>query len=466
MFDFFKRSRKFIGGKNKTPSSHSPIPLALRRLKESGGLKLMSKLSDAEIITLHNTGQVVTVPAGRRFIEQGKEEQVFYIIIKGKVRIVKDYLDQQIELSFLGEGDCVGEIAFVRRAKRVASAYAAEPTTLMMFDQKRLKLIPPQLRLKINEFLLELSYYREEDISKREVVLNNKNSVLISQFTDKILAPSVHYRDSEMIKGIIESIPTLPLYVNELLSQLIDYGASKDEVIRNIEKDPSLVAILLRRVNSAFFNLEQKVDNIQHALMLLGYAQVYDLVLESGVKKSMPNDAEFQQLQEHSFGMSVIAYEIALLCCPKRAMLCSTLGILHDIGKSVLLLLERKYPTLNTVISLIDPNQVGAMLLSAWNLPERITQVLEYQDYPRYIAIDRIPGEIREDVVVLHVAHLCVEFLEGKRREEVPELCFDDYIQALTGQKEETVLSFLKHKLVPGLRKRKENLPESLRKLL
>ena len=116
-----------------------------------------------------------------------------------------------------------------------------------------------------------------------------------------------------MIQKIVKSIPRLPMYTGKLTTMLNDEKVSVSEVVELVRQDPSLVASILKTVNSAYYGRLNKIEDFQRAVLLLGFNQVYQLVLDSSLRGIMPDTPEFNELQFHSFLISLIGFEISQL---------------------------------------------------------------------------------------------------------------------------------------------------------
>lgn len=67
-----------------------------------------------------------------------------------------------------------------------------------------------------------------------------------------------------------ELVPRVPAVIPQLLRSLRDEGTSAGELARQVSQDVSLVAEVIREVNSSYYGASAKVGNIEGALMLLG----------------------------------------------------------------------------------------------------------------------------------------------------------------------------------------------------
>jgi HD-like signal output (HDOD) protein len=67
-----------------------------------------------------------------------------------------------------------------------------------------------------------------------------------------------------------ELVPRVPAVIPQLLRSLRDEAMSGAELARQVAQDASLVAEVIREVNSSYYRAASKVTNIEGALMLLG----------------------------------------------------------------------------------------------------------------------------------------------------------------------------------------------------
>jgi len=67
-----------------------------------------------------------------------------------------------------------------------------------------------------------------------------------------------------------ELVPRVPAVIPQLLRSLRDEGTSAGELARQVGQDVSLVAEVIREVNSPYYRASTRITNIEGALMLLG----------------------------------------------------------------------------------------------------------------------------------------------------------------------------------------------------
>ncbi|MCP4412094.1 MAG: HDOD domain-containing protein, partial [Gammaproteobacteria bacterium] len=159
----------------------------------------------------------------------------------------------------------------------------------------------------------------------------------------------------------------------------------------------------LQLVNSAFFALPRKITDPQQAAVFVGLETLKSLVLSIHVFSSLSEDAalsEFSLMKmwSHSLRTSRLAGDIARAAHADRKVVEEAMiaGMLHDIGKLVLLEVPRQY---KEVIELIETTgcdssdaeyaimktshaELGAYLLGLWGLPDTVVESVAFHHDP------------------------------------------------------------------------------------
>ena len=141
--------------------------------------------------------------------------------------------------------------------------------------------------------------------------------------------------------------PLLPQTLTEAVDLLADPDRIEaDHVITMVERDPVLLAQLLKSVNSAYYGLGRTVTSPARAVMLLGPVAVVGLVAGMSLTRLRATDspaaaAASGRVVRHSLATAFLAQRLVEDTDPARRAAQSgeayTAGLLHDFGKLVLL---------------------------------------------------------------------------------------------------------------------------------
>ena len=202
------------------------------------------------------------------------------------------------------------------------------------------------------------------------------------------------------IVGSLRSIPSLPSLYDELTAALRTDNISLGKVERIISKDVAMAAKILQLANSAFIGARGRVSSLLQAVSLIGTEAVRHLVLSVNVFSQLDRNSNIADylpaLWDHSVTVASLAQRIATSeGCPKALVEESlTAGLLHDVGKAVLLAgMPGKYRHIleinpSALISLeleylgCTHAQVGAYLMSLWGLPTPLVHTVAFHHRP------------------------------------------------------------------------------------
>ena len=122
---------------------------------------------------------------------------------------------------------------------------------------------------------------------------------------------------------------------------------------------------------------------------------------------------------------------------------------MHNIGDSLALLVRKTGPEVAALVDSVDSPALGAAVLAAWRLPERVYRVVERQDQPGFL----LPAELdahAADIGVLYVARACHDALLGRG---APMANVSEYM-AWLGLGETSVASSVEHDTAGAREKR------------
>lgn len=212
----------------------------------------------------------------------------------------------------------------------------------------------------------------------------------------------------DVIRKRINACPKLGSLqsINRALSDLVHSEQSlNSQIAEIIRKDPSLAARLLRMVNSVYFGLSTRINNIEEAVFFLGLRQIRELSMATPVieeLEKLQGDASgtlpWKDLWSHSIGTAIVTRDI--LASTSLQIDDDTdylVGLLHNVGKVVIatafpdelrLLMTRVARTPTEFCRFEretigwDHARIGAYFLSRHQISEEIITAILYHNEP------------------------------------------------------------------------------------
>jgi HD-like signal output (HDOD) protein len=420
---------------------------------------IFSHLSEYDLSQLYHAATIKHFQKDQYVLKEGDECNCLYIVLDGQVRIIyKNNTNTRI----LHSSDFFGDMTFQEQFENVYSAIAVEHVTLMELKCSIVDHLPESVQLIIYKKLSKSSIHNIYHLSTHNDKTNTINTELTA-YIRRMKSQTDVFITSEVFQNIIKNIPRLPKCAGSLSSKLLDDNISTKEVTESVQEEPALAAAVLKMVNSAYYGLPEKISSLHHAILYLGFNNVYQIILENSIKNVLPQDDEYENIRLHSYMISIIAGEISSHCQKSKPLINATVGVLHDIGKIVTLLLKRKYPNIKELIHMIDESKVGACLLRHWGFPEKITKIIECQYEPGFTHPENIDQEFKYEIAILYLSHIYYAIMAGEDNTET--LFVDDFMKLLDIQQKDCQL-FYQSIILPALLKHKKRLPERISSLV
>jgi putative nucleotidyltransferase with HDIG domain len=224
--------------------------------------------------------------------------------------------------------------------------------------------------------------------------------------------------DPKILRHKVESINTLPTVPGVLkrLSAIIEKPRiTIVEISAFISNDPALTTKVLKMVNSAIYGFPGRIASVSHATMLLGLNVIKGLLLGVSVFELMQKT--MNGLYEHSLACAIASRVIAQKRNLKEPEEVSVAGLLHDIGKVILVLefaqeyeaamkdaLERKIAIVEAEKTQFSATHAdaGGWLAEKWRFPRILIEVIEFHHRPA------LAKNAPLEAAIVHVADMLV----------------------------------------------------------
>jgi HD-like signal output (HDOD) protein len=216
--------------------------------------------------------------------------------------------------------------------------------------------------------------------------------------------------DRETFRQTLEKrladLPPLPAVVTRIMQTINDPNCSAEELNRLISLDQGLSSKILRIVNSAYYGFPKRISTITHAVVILGFNTVRNLVLGVSAfgmlsQKSSASILDRTQFWQHCVAAAIASSILAKKKVPKSRGLIEEAflgGLLHDIGE---LFLDCYFPVQYAVTAAhamregitlreaemavleIDHVSIGKHIAEHWNFPPSLTASIGDYDAPQ-----------------------------------------------------------------------------------
>jgi HD-like signal output (HDOD) protein len=196
-------------------------------------------------------------------------------------------------------------------------------------------------------------------------------------------------------------LPETPTIIMEFSQVIEDPLSSANDIADVVTRSPSLSALLLKLVNSAFYGLQSKVDTISRAVTLIGVKEIRSMILGIEIMRlfhNIPRElVDMSAFLRHSLACGILSRILAAQKKLQHTERLFVAGLLHDIGRLVwykyfseqarLLLSMAK----RTELSLyeiereclgVSHEQIAGHLFKKWHIPDSLENIIVYHHAP------------------------------------------------------------------------------------
>lgn len=206
----------------------------------------------------------------------------------------------------------------------------------------------------------------------------------------------------KIILAQVKRLPVLPSSVQKAMELLRDPEVDMGRLAETLRHDPGITANILRLANSAYFGAVHRITTLRDAVVRLGAKRVSQLLLTVAVAPRISGEVDGYDLPpcallEQSLAVAIASELVAAECGVEAPAHTFTAGLLANVGKIVMdhflgvdgenitELAEHQgisFEEAERRILGTDHVEVGAELLTCWNLPGEIVDVVRYRLTP------------------------------------------------------------------------------------
>lgn len=256
---------------------------------------------------------------------------------------------------------------------------------------------------------------------------------------DLISPPPLKRSTLQRLREGIATIAPLPEIWHKIQAVLNDQDSAASDLAKWVEKDPVLTAHILKICNSAAYAIPggPPVTHIALALTRLGMDAAQDIVLQMLMPDFGKDETqnEVQYLYFHAQAIALFTRLLSEYGQIVERQSAGLFGMLHDIGKLVILHIEDKdkLETLTESIAQGTPAlraewdvlgythiDAGMMLALHWKLPRNIHHFIYYHHHPCWHNMDSWPNDVQPAIMLVHLSHIMLSTMSVD--EEIPNI--------------------------------------------
>ncbi|MGD9567271.1 MAG: HDOD domain-containing protein [Sedimentibacter sp.] len=245
---------------------------------------------------------------------------------------------------------------------------------------------------------------QQNNLAKLYILKPWNNGELLSSVKQIFIIKEI--LEQKKLLKIIDEIKILPSPGNiySKFEQLVKNNADMHEFAELIEGDTSIAAKILQVINSAFYGI--RTGSVKMAITYLGLINVKNIILSLGIYNKQKNisrnkllNDDIEILWKHStLTNKILNYLYKRLLNKKIPDICDMAGLLHDIGKLVIInnfsdeYLKatkemRKEGNIYNYFEDIEiincsHEEIGAYFLYWWELPQQIVECALFHHKP------------------------------------------------------------------------------------
>jgi putative nucleotidyltransferase with HDIG domain len=276
--------------------------------------------------------------------------------------------------------------------------------------------------------VMMIIFLKSVGLSKNHLVIRSKNGVTSTKLTvpreiiPKDLSKSIQLKIAKKLKGI----PSLPEHLLYVIDMCKSHTADFTRIAFEIEKNPAISSDLLKLANSTKYIVSEPVTSVKTALQFIGLVNTVNVLYGISSRKIM--EEIFPQMQiewEHATRVSHYATLLAHQIGNHDTETVAVAGLLHDIGKFVLLSIEGELlqeiwsllqkrdaehtQIIEEVVLGVSHSELGAILAEKWNFPKILVSMIRHHQRPHLVE-----PEFKECMEIVYMSNMIANYKDKK----------------------------------------------------
>lgn len=212
-------------------------------------------------------------------------------------------------------------------------------------------------------------------------------------------ANEITTRVKEQILDEIDGIPTFPENILQLQRLCHDPDSSMDHIVKRLKLDPALSSDVIKLSNSAGIVPGKRIEDIKTAVVTIGLKNLDAILVASNARRILNERySSFEMIWDHCNRVAFYARNIAMsLRMTGIVENVYMAGLLHDLGKIVLLATDKKLvkriadivnnrkittTTMEEISIGISHSTIGSLISKNWNFPEYLIEAINHHHAP------------------------------------------------------------------------------------
>jgi len=243
--------------------------------------------------------------------------------------------------------------------------------------------------------------------------------------------PSLTKETLKHLKLSISNIPPLPEIWHQVQVIFENPESSPAELAKVIEQDAVLTAYILKTCNSAAYlpSGSKAATDVAIALTRIGMGGAETLILSAvapDFSVSGKSSLAVRRIWFHGQAIALISSILSDFSQVVGSHSASMFGLLHDIGKLVILhtepdeklavlkqCIEDGQDTLSAELEVLGYSHIdaGMMLALHWKLPRKLHRFIYYHHFPCWQQPESWPPDMQAPIMLVHLSHLTLSSL-------------------------------------------------------